>query len=36
MGMERLGCLAAVLGGVLFAAKTYWDRNDPPLNNRSH
>ncbi len=30
MKMNRLGGLAAVLGGVLFAAKAYWDRNDAP------
>lgn len=26
----RLGGIAATLGGILFAAKAYWDRNDAP------
>ena len=28
--LVRLGGLAAALGGILFAAKAYWDRNDGP------
>ncbi len=28
--LVRLGGIAATLGGMLFAAKTYWDRNDAP------
>ncbi len=30
-GIVRWGSLASMLGGLLFAAKAFWDRNDGPL-----